>query len=229
MKSYGAYTLKPGMTPWEVVVAYFIIASIIAAIIIKKSNERMTTIDFVYAAIGGAVVAVADHIVGDLIYLPSPIYPIINPPVWLRIVAFFVTVGLIRKVGSGMFAMGIFDITGDLIHFGFGGEPLWLIEDVLTYGLMADITIFLTNRKIFGIGAGKLSALLAILEGAILGFFFSFVHPFFTYGFFAPFIFGFAPNAQRILYLFVTYVPGDIIIGTISALFANRVAKVVQY
>ncbi|TRM89591.1 hypothetical protein DMP16_10950, partial [Sulfolobus sp. B1] len=87
---------------------------------------------FVYAAIGGAVVAVADHVIGDIIYLPSPIYPIVNPPVWLRIVAFFVTVGLIRKIGSGMFAMGIYDITSDLLHFGFGGEPLWLIEDILT-------------------------------------------------------------------------------------------------
>lgn len=141
---------------------------------------------------------------------------------------FIIVIGVVRKVGAGMLAMGVFDITGDLIHFSFTGEPLWLIEDVLTYGIMADVVIYLTQGRIFGIGEKKLQALLAIFEGGILGIVFSFVHPFFTYGFIAPIVFGFVPDQARIFFLLISYIPGDIVIGAISALAANRVAKVVR-
>ncbi|NON61214.1 hypothetical protein, partial [Acidianus sp. RZ1] len=176
MSHYSSYTLKPGMTPWEIVVAYFIIAAIIAGYILFKKKDKMNTLDYVFAGIGGSLVAVADHLVGDAIFLPSPLYPIINPPIWFRILTFFIVIGIIRKVGAGMLTMAVFDIVGDIIHFSFTGEPLWLIEDVLTYGLMADILIFLTKGKIFNIGS-KLSYI-GIIEGVALGLAFSFVHPF---------------------------------------------------
>ncbi|MEM1629951.1 MAG: hypothetical protein QXE39_04540, partial [Saccharolobus sp.] len=168
------------------------------------------------------------HIIGDAIFLPSGIYPIINPPVWFRIFVFFITVGVVRKVGSGMTTMAVYDIVSDLIHFGFTGEPLWLLEDILTYGAIVDIAIFITRGKIFGIGEKRDQLLLAILEGGIIGFAFSFIHPFFTYGFFAPLIFGFIPNQARIMYLFITYIPGTTFVGAISAIIANRVSKVIR-
>ncbi|QKR00668.1 hypothetical protein GWK48_09970 [Metallosphaera tengchongensis] len=227
MAHYAPYTLKPGMTPWQIVLGYFIAAGVVAVILLVRKRDKLTALDLVYSAIGGALVAVADHVVGDLIFLPSPIFPIVNPPVWFRILAFFLTIGLVRKVGSGMFTMAVFDLVGDLLHFDFAGEPLWLVEDVLTYGLFADLTIFLTRNKIFGIGSSRFNFLLAVAEGALLGFVFSFVHPFFTYGFIAPFVFGFAPNDARVIYLLLTYIPGDIVIGVVSAILANRVSRVV--
>ncbi|GAB6944005.1 hypothetical protein JCM14467A_07870 [Vulcanisaeta sp. JCM 14467] len=222
------FSLEPGITPLPIVVGYFIIAAIIAVIIIKKSKNKMRLMDYVMAAIGGAIVSIADHVIGDMIYLPAPIYPFINPPVWFRILVFFIVVGVIRKVGAGMLSMGVFDIVGDLVHFGFVGEPLWLIEDVLTYGLMADIAIFLTQGKIFGIGEKKNQVFFAAFEGALLGFVMSFVHPFFTYGFIAPILFGFTPNKARVMFLLISYIPGDTVIGAISALVANRIANVMR-
>ncbi|ARM76794.1 hypothetical protein [Acidianus manzaensis] len=224
--------LEPGITPLPIIVAYFIIAVGIAFFIIKKSSKKLNAIDLAIVGVGGALVAIADHIVGDAIFLPSGIYPIINPPVWFRIFVFFIVIGAVRKVGSGMLTMAVFDIVGDLIHFSFVGEPLWLIEDVFTYGLMADIVIFLTGGKIFAIGEKLKSRfdflLISALEGGALGFFFSFVHPFFTYGFIAPEVFGFVPDQAEITYLFVTYIPGDILIGAISAIIANRISKVIR-
>ncbi|BFH73904.1 hypothetical protein SJAV_18480 [Sulfurisphaera javensis] len=222
------FSLKPGTTPLPIVLAYFIIAVVVAVFLFKKAKPKFNAIDLAIIGVGGALVAVADHIIGDAIFLPSGIYPIINPPVWFRIFVFFITVGVVRKVGSGMMSMAVYDIVSDLIHFGFTGEPFWLIEDVFTYGLMADIVIFLTHGKIFGIREEKDPILLAILEGGALGFFFSFIHPFFTYGFIAPMVFGFIPDQARVMYLFITYIPGDIVIGAISAIVANRVAKVVR-
>ncbi|BFI74581.1 hypothetical protein [Sulfurisphaera ohwakuensis] len=222
------FSLEPGITPLPVIVGYFVAAAIVAFFILKKSKNRMKLMDYVIAAIGGAITSFADHVVGDAIILPYPIYPFINPPVWFRILVFFIVVGVIRKVGAGMLSMGVFDIVGDLLHFGFAGEPLWLIEDLLTYGLMADISIYLTRGRIFGIGEKIMQPLFAFFEGGVLGFVFSFVHPFFTYGFIAPIVVGFVPSQARIEFLLISYIPGDVVIGAISALVANRIARVVR-
>lgn len=220
------FSLQPGITPLPLVLGYFVFAAIVAVFILRKS--KFTSTDLVLAGVGGALVAVADHIIGDAIFLPSPIYPIINPPVWFRILVFFIVIGVIRKVGAGMLSMAVFDIVGDLVKFSFTGEPLWLIEDVFTYGLIADIFIFLTKGRIFGIGDKKDQLLVAGTEGGALGLLFSFVHPFFTYGFIAPIVFGFVPDQARVMFLFISYIPGDVFIGVISALIANRVGKVVR-
>lgn len=75
------FSLQPGITPLPIVIAYFIIASIIAIFIVKKGKNKMKLMDFVVAGIGGVIVAFADHVIGDAIFLPSPIYPFVNPPV----------------------------------------------------------------------------------------------------------------------------------------------------
>ena len=221
-------SLKPGVTPLPIILGYFVIVTIIIIILLLKAKPKFNAIDLAIIGVGGALVAIFDHIIGDAIFLPSGIYPIINPPVWFRIFVFFITVGVVRKVGSGMTTMAVYDIVSDLIHFGFTGEPLWLLEDILTYGAIVDIAIFITRGKIFGIGEKRDQLLLAILEGGIIGFAFSFIHPFFTYGFFAPLIFGFIPNQAIIMYLFITYIPGTTFVGAISAILANRVSKVIK-
>ncbi|MEM0264246.1 MAG: hypothetical protein QXQ01_07860 [Saccharolobus sp.] len=221
-------SLKPGVTPLPIILGYFVIVTIIIIILLLKAKPKFNAIDLAIIGVGGALVAIFDHIIGDAIFLPSGIYPIINPPVWFRIFVFFITVGVVRKVGSGITTMAVYDIVSDLLHFGFTGEPLWLLEDILTYGAIVDIAIFITRGKIFGIGEKRDQLLLAILEGGIIGFVFSFIHPFFTYGFFAPLIFGFIPNQARIMYLFITYIPGTTFVGAISAIIANRVSKVIR-
>jgi len=222
-------SLKPGITPLPIVLGYFIAAAIIAFLIIWRAKPKFSTIDLVYIGIGGAIVASADHILGDMIFLPNGIYPLINPPVWFRIITSFIVVALVRKVGSGITVFTAYDLISDFIHFGFKGEPLWLVEDALTYGLFMDIAIFITKGNLFGIlDNDKLKQnLSAIVEGELLGFAFSFVHPFFTYGFIAPLTFGFIPNQERVLYLFVTYMAGDAVISPIAGILALRVSRVI--
>ena len=220
-------SLKPGITPLPIVLGYFTAAAVIAFLIIWKAKPKFSTIDLVYIGIGGAFVATADHILGDMIFLPNGIYPLINPPVWFRIITSFIVVALVRKVGSGIAVFTVYDLISDFIHFGFRGEPLWLIEDALTYGLFMDVAIFITKGNLFGIlNSDKFKQnLSAIVEGLLLGFAFSFVHPFFTYGFIAPLIVGFTPNQERVLYLFVTYMAGNALISPIAGLLALRVAR----
>jgi len=92
-----------------------------------------------------------------------------------------------------------------------------------------DVVIFITKGNLFGVlyDDKYKQNLSAIVEGLLLGFAFSFVHPFFTYGLIAPLVFGFTPNHERVLHLFVTYMVGDTVISTIAGLLALRVSRVV--
>jgi hypothetical protein len=104
---------------------------------------------------------------------------------------------LVRKVGSGIAVFTVYDLISDFLHLGFRGEPLWLIENTLTYGLFMDVVIFITKGNLFGVlyDVKYKQNLSAIVEGVVMqGFAFSFVYPFFTYGFMAPLVFGFTPN-----------------------------------
>ncbi len=206
---------------------YFVISAVLAFLLIKKSKPNFSTLDLIYIGIGGAIAAIGDHFIGDLIYLPQGIYPVVNPPVWFRMFLLFVTIALVRKVGSGMMAAAVFDIIGDLLHFGFKGEPLWLIEDILTYGLFLDIGIYISKGKIFGIGVEKGGLFISLIEGGILGLAFAIVHPIFTFSLIAPIVFGFVPNVQEVEYLLATYIIGDSAIGTILAIFAKRIGELV--
>jgi len=138
-------------------------------------------------------------------------------------------VALVRKIGRVVAVFTVYDLTSDFIHFGFRGEPLWLIEDALTYGLFMDVAIFITKGNLFGVlyDDKYKQNLSTMVEGLPLGFTFSFVLPFFTYGFIAPLVFGFTPNQERVLYLFVTYMAGDAVISPIAGLLALRVPRVV--
>lgn len=146
-------------------------------------------------------------------------------PFWFRIITSFIVIAL---VGSGMAVFTTYDLISDIIHFGFKGE--WLIEDALTYGLFMDVAIFLTKGNLFGVLESDVSrqSLKAIVEGILLGFAFSFVHPFFTYGFIAPLTFGFIPSQERVLYLFITYMASSSIISPIASLLALRVSRVIE-
>ncbi|BCU68929.1 hypothetical protein [Stygiolobus caldivivus] len=217
-------------TPIPVVIAYFMVAGIAAVFMLLRVKPKFTTLDLTYLGIGGAIAAVADHFIGDLIFLPNGIYPIVNPPVWFRLLVLFITVAVVRKVGSGIFAAAVFDLVGDIIHFGVRGEPLWLIEDMLTYGLYLDLMVYFTKGNIFGVSetTGKGVLLVSIVEGGILGFVSSFVHPIFTMGTIAPIVFGRIFNAQAVVYYLITYIIGNTPFGAFAGVVANRVGRLVS-
>ena len=230
---------EPGELPWEVVVAYFAVALAIAFYFGKKYGglKAFSTLDLVYIGIGAAFAMVWEFYIGSFIgkFLPST--PFIGVGFWGRLIIVFIVAGLVRKVGTGILTLAIFDILGDLFHYGFGGEPMFLIYEALTYGLFVDLMIALTKGKIFGIGhvnadpSGTVSTsranLLAIVEGAIVGALWAFPDPLFYEGFFGPFIYAYSPNWAKIQFHIIAFLPGDIIFGAIGGFLAYYIAKAV--
>jgi len=240
----------PGQLPWEVVVGYFAVALAIVYYLGKKYGglKKFTTLDLVYIGIGGAFAMVWEFYIGSFIgrFLPST--PFIGVGFWGRLIIVFIVAGLVRKVGVGMLTLFVFDLLADLFHYGFGGQPVFFIYEMLTYGLFVDLMIVFTKGKIFGIGytpkevnqpvdqpitafASRTFAsrtnVLAALEGAIVGALWALPDPLFYEGFFKPFIFGSAPNWGKIIFLIQAFLPGDIVMGIIGGILAYYVARAV--
>lgn len=231
---------EPGEIPWEIVTAYFIIALAIAIYFGKKTGglKAFTTLDLVYIGIGAAFADVWEFYIGSFLGKFVPSTPFVSISFWGRMIIVFIVAALVRKVGTGMLTLFIFDVLSDATHYGFGGEPMFFIYESLTYGLFVDLMIAATGGKLFGIGLTPkdnggtstklgLATIIGVIEGAIVGFTWAIPDPIFYDGFFGPFIYAYAPNWAKIQFHLIAFIPGDVIIGIIAALLAMRVVKAV--
>ncbi|MEM3324248.1 MAG: hypothetical protein QW494_07470 [Metallosphaera sp.] len=231
----------PGQIPWEIILIYFIAAVLLALYFGKKTGglKSFTTVDLVYIGIAGAFSVVWEFYIGSFIGRFIPSTPFVSVGFWGRFVIVLIVAALVRKVGTGMLTLFIFSLLSDIFHYGFGGEPMFFIYETLTYGLFVDLMIAVTGGHIFNIGkeltgggtgsatATRLSTVLALIQGAVLGFSWSIPDPIFYSAFFSPFIYGSYVNWSHILFNLVAFIPGDVIIGAIGAILAVRIAKAV--
>lgn len=241
----GGYLNSPGMIPWEIVVLYFVGAGIFAFFYGKNhgAGPKFKTVDLVYIGIGAAFTTVWEFFVGPFLnkFVPSGLTAYIDFGFFGRILIVFIVAGLVRKVGAGMLTLFIFNLLGDIFHYGFSGEPIYTIYEVLTYGLFMDLMIAVTNGHLFGIGSTqeeevKGNELTKILNGyrnfapaimgALVGFLWAIPDNVMYSGFFSPFLYGGVVNWQTITFNFGAAIPGNIVFGVIAAYIAVRVSTV---
>lgn len=232
----------PGMIPWEIIVAYFAIALGFVFYYSMRNGglKGFKTVDFVYIGIGAAFTVVWEFFIGPLLdkIVPPGLSAFVGFGFFGRIIILFIVAGLVRKPGVGMLSLAIFDILGDIFHYGFSGEPVFVFYEALTYGLFIDIAITIKRGNLFGdfntrssgrgLGsfAQKHGEVFAGLTGAIIAFTWAFPDPFFYKAFFGPFLYGSIVNWQTILVSFVEAIPGNIVFGIIAGLIALRVTRV---
>ena len=228
---------EPGQIPWEIIAIYFILALAFAFYVGKKNGglKAFKTIDLIYIGIGAAFAAAWEFFIGSFLGKFAPSTPFVSIGFWGRLFIVFIVAALVRKVGTGMLTLFIFDVIGDLVHYGFGGEPMFFIYETLTYGLFIDLMITATGGKLFGIGMKSnngggtaiITSVLAVVEGAVLGVLWATADPIFYSGFFGPFIYAYPPNWAHITFDLVAFIPGDVIVGAIAGLVALRIVKAV--
>ncbi len=155
---------------------------------------------------------------------------------WGRLVIIFIIAALVRKVGVGMSTLFVFNLLSDMFHYGFGGEPMYFIYESLTYGLFVDLMIAVTGGHLFGIGRETASggastirnvAILAGIQGGLLGFLWAIPDPIFYSAFISPFLYGGYVNWAHVMFHLVAFIPGDVIVGILGAILALRVVKAV--
>ncbi|AKA48192.1 hypothetical protein IX51_02715 [uncultured archaeon] len=237
----GGFLSAPGMIPWYIMVLYFVGAAVFAVFygLNHGGASRFKTVDFVYIGVGAAFTVVWEFFVGPFLnkFVPGGAVPFIDFGFFGRVLILLIVAGVVRKVGVGMFSMFIFNILGDIFHYGFSGEPMYTIYETLTYGLLIDVVIAFTRGHLFGIGIeqenGRLAqlqqnyrALVPAVTGAIIAFLWTIPDNVIYAGFFSPFLYGGIVNWQKIAFNFGAALPGNIVFGVIAAFIAIRVTRV---
>ena len=242
----GGYLNSPGMIPWQIVLVYFVAALVFVFAFSRKTGAepKFKTVDFVYIGVGAAFVTVWEFFVGPFLdkFIPPGLTAYIGFGFFGRILIVLIIAGLVRKVGTGMLTMAIFNLLGDVFHYGFGGEPIYTIYETLTYGLFIDVFIAVTRGRLFGIGEkieegkeavrqafGSLRRHLWIapaITGGLLGFLWAIPDNVLYAGFFSPFLYGGVVNWESIRFGFFAALPGNIIFGIIAGFIAVRVSRV---
>ncbi len=244
----------PGEIPWELVVLFFGAGLIFVFLWGKKSGglAKFTTVDLIYIGIGAAFAVVWEFYIGAFLGKFIPSNPFFGVGYMGRLIALLIVAGLVRKVGVGMVSMFIFNLLSDLISYGFSGEPMYFMYEMLTYGLMMDIVIAIAGKNLFGIrspprksaadksktDASKNSSsshylskipgvYLAAIEGLAIGVFWAVPEPLFYSGFVAPFLYGGVVDWQAIIFGILAFIPSAIILGAIGGVITLRIVKAV--
>ncbi|TRN04829.1 hypothetical protein DJ530_00395 [Sulfolobus sp. E1] len=232
----------PGEIPWEIVLAYFVLATVFVIYIakVKGGLKQFSTLDIVYLAIGASLGTAWEFYIGPFIDRGIPSTPFISIGFWGRILIIIIFVSLVRKVGSGMLSLTIYTLLADLFHYGFGEQPLYFIYEALTYGLYIDLIIAISGGKIFGIGLTpsnnesedialrklrRKQTILVVIEGVILGVLLSIPDPIFYLGFLRPFIYGASVNWAYIIFTLLAFIPGNVIVSIMAGLLSLRVVR----
>ncbi|MDG7035354.1 MAG: hypothetical protein JRN37_03090 [Nitrososphaerota archaeon] len=226
---------SPGQIPWPIIFGYFVIAIGIAVWVGRRNGGlgRLNTLDYVYIGVGGAFAVVWDFYLGAFIGRAIPSTPFFDISFIGEFLIVLVIVSVVRKFGVGMLTMFVYTLLGDLFHYGFGGEPVYLFYEALTYGLFFDLMIVASRGNIFGV-AGKIrnsvntTRWVGSLEGAIIGYLFGAIpYAIFWLGFFAPFVYGGVVTWGRIYFLLWAYGISNVPVGILGSFIARRVATAV--
>ncbi|MEM0139775.1 MAG: hypothetical protein QXZ44_04095 [Ferroplasma sp.] len=244
----------PAEIPWELVLLFFGAGLLFVFVWGKKTGAlaKFTTVDLIYIGIGAAFAVVWEFYIGAFLGKLIPANPFFSVTYTGRLIALLIVAGLVRKVGVGMVSMFIFDLLGDLISYGFSGEPMFLTYEVLTYGLMMDIIIAVAGKNLFGVrspakkpsarkgktevnknqgNVGLFSSIpavyLAAIEGMAIGILWAFPDPLFYKGFIDPFLYGGIVDWETIVFDIAAAIPAAIILGAVGGLITLRIVKAV--
>lgn len=237
---------EPGQLPGYFVIGYFILALVFAFVVGRRRGSlgMFSSLDLVYIGVGSAFAVVWQLFIGSFLsgFVPSGLSNYISIGFWGGpLLSMMIVAALVRKVGVGMVSFVVYTFLGDLFHYGFGGEPAYILYEALTYGLFLDAMLAATGGNIFGVKSsmkasaearaegkgrglsGRLVAIMAI-EGAVIGFLFAFPDPIIYPGFFAPLVSGFTPNWQNNYALLATFITSWVPVGAVAGVLANRIA-----
>ncbi len=220
---FNTYTV----IPWPIIATLTAVylASLILYWKIKasKKNPRFTTRDATYMGLVAAMLVVYHYFIASFI----PSFTVFNNFFDLSLIGdiylLLVVAALVGKPGSIAITIIVYDLLGDITHYGFGGEPFWIIGDIMAYAMIIDLwLIFRENDFMTSLRA------ISFLDGAIGGVAYSVSVPLFFMGFWGSFVHGFIFNSTFIFFRTLASIPEGIIFGIFLTPFVVYTKKVVK-
>jgi len=132
--------------------------------------------------------------------------------------------GLFIDIGIALTGGNLFGVRGRMKMGGSMAQAptgAMATSGATTTGMAPPMTKMATQM------GGVSPTVLAVVEGAILGFSWSFSDPLFYSAFFGPLLYGSTVNWARIIVTIAQFIPGDIIVGILAGLAALRISKAV--
>ncbi|MGC9211559.1 MAG: hypothetical protein ACP5FU_05345, partial [Nitrososphaeria archaeon] len=133
---FNTYTVIPW--PIIVVLAIIYLTSLILYWRLKapEKNLKLTTRDATYMGLVAAILVVYHYFITPFIPSFSLLNDFFNLSLIGDIYMLLVVAALTGKPGSVAITVIVYDLLGDITHYGFGGEPFWIIGDVMAYAMI---------------------------------------------------------------------------------------------
>jgi len=202
----------------------------------KHLLSKLSTVDFVYVGLLSSLLVIWNFFLAPLIPSVTALtswfyYPDIGEVVILLLVA-----ALIGKPGSVTVTVVVYDLLSDMFHYGFGGEPFWLIQEILAKAVLLDLYLLLRGRffatNVLGTKAGSKGELrlrtvpgLFLVDSVIGGLVVALDYPVFYRGFFATFVEGISYTSNYVLVTSLVSIAGGVIMGLLAAPLVVYVRK----
>ncbi len=221
---FNTYTV----IPWPVIVVLAIIylTSLILYWRLKapEKNLKLTTRDATYMGLVAAILVVYHYFITPFIPSFSFLNDFFNLSLIGDIYMLLVVAALTGKPGSVAITVIVYDLLGDITHYGFGGEPFWIIGDVMAYAMIIDLWLIFRESNFMS----PKNRVLSFLDGAIGGVAYSVSVPLFFMGFWGSFVHGFIFNPAFIYFRILSSVPEGIIFGLLVTPFVIYTKKVIK-
>ncbi len=224
----GVHFNTDTVIPWPIIITLAIVylASLILYWKIKapKKNFKFTTRDATYMGLVAAILVVYHYFITP--FMPS--FTVFNDFFNLSLIGdiymLLVVAALVGKPGSVAITVMVYDLLGDITHYGFGGEPFWIIGDIMAYAMIIDLWLIFRENNFMS----SKDKVLPFLDGAIGGVAYSISVPLFFMGFWGSFVHGFIFNPTFVLFRTLASIPEGVIFGLILTPFVMYTKKVVR-
>lgn len=207
--------------PWPIMVLLIAIyiGSMIAYWNINAETKRpmLTTRDITYMGLVAAILVVYNYFIAPLVPSISVLNDFFQLSMIGDIYMFLIVAALVSKPGSVGITVIMFDLLGDITHYGFGGEPFWIIGDVIAYAMIIDIWLIFRRDNFMSVHINSKSknSIMPFIDGIMGGIAYAISIPLFFQGFWGSFVHGFIFNYHFVLFRVVLSIPEGIVFGII--------------
>jgi hypothetical protein len=210
---FNTYTVIPWPVMASLIAIY--IGSIIAYWTINPKNKRpmLTTRDMTYMGLVAAMLVVYNYFIAPLVPSISVLDDFFQLSMIGDIYMLLLVAALVSKPGSVGITVIMFDLLGDITHYGFGGEPFWIIGDVIAYAMIIDLWLIFRRGNFMSSHIKK--SIMPFMDGIMGGIAYAVSVPLFFMGFWGSFVHGFIFNYHFVLFRVVLSIPEGIIFGII--------------
>ncbi|MGC8557796.1 MAG: hypothetical protein ACP5NC_02235 [Nitrososphaeria archaeon] len=217
---FNTYTV----IPWPVMV--LLVAIYLGSLLVywnaDKKRPILTTRDASYIGLAAAILVVYNYFVAPLLPSVSILNDFFNISMIGDIYLLLLVAALVGKPGSVGITIIVFDLLGDITHYGFGGEPFWIIGDVIAYAFIIDMWLIIRKNKFMSTRG------MSFLDGVIGGIAYSVSVPLFFMGFWGSFVHGYLFNPNFVVFRTLASLPEGIVFGLLVTPFVIYTKSVVK-